>query len=275
MRGSLIDKFVEDGWVIVDVPQPGIIHEFRALLEKKLQDFAGPECRLETVHETLDDDGFNRMHMALADYFWGAEFSLRAGPTFLPLLKDFIGLDIMVQYMPFLRFARPGKSQDNIGFHKDTQYGQTPYELAVHVPFVDLDEKMALHVISGSHRLHETCYLRKETVLPGFEKNSPQHMLGKPYAPRNLMLSPQATTVALAMRVGQAALFTPALFHGQEINRGSLTRVSTDLRFVNTHANVQIKTGKTRAGYVSISQSPVERAAQHYYAAQETITQEA
>lgn len=274
MQSSAIDKFIEDGWVILDLPEPEIVLEFRAKLEKKVCELLNLNCSLEDIHERTSDESFNSLHMNIANYFWESEFSIRSGVSLLPLLKDMIGLDIMVQYMPFLRLARPGKEQDNIGYHKDTQYGQTPYELAAHIPFVDLDENTALRVISGSHRLKEDTYKRKVVPPTGFEKNSPQHMLGKPYAPLNLILPDDTMTEPLKMRIGQVALFTPALFHGQEINNGTKMRISTDLRFVNSNSKINIKTGKTRAGYVSISQSPVERAAQDYYSAQEPVSRE-
>ena len=269
MDTSDIEKFIQDGWVIVDIPQPAIIQEFRMLLERKVSELISTECRLENIHENVDDEAFSRVHSELANYFWEAEFSLRASTFILPLLKEIIGLDIMVQYMPFLRLARPGRSEDNIGFHKDTQYGQTPYELAVHLPFVDIDENTALRVISGSHRVPESTFARKEVPPTGFAKNSPQHMLGKPYVPLNLILPSSIKTEPLAMRVGQVALFTPALFHGQEINKGSAMRVSTDLRFVNANAKIDIKTGKTRAGYERVSWAPIEKSAAIYYQAQE------
>lgn len=268
MNPKDIEKFIHDGWVIVDVPQPGIIHETAHVLEQKAQELCGSRCRLAELHVHVDDEAFRGFHLGMAEYFWQTEFSLRSGYAFLELLKHLIGLDIMVQYMPYLRLARPGKQQDNIGYHKDTQYGQTPYELAVHVPFVDVDEDAALRVISGSHRMPEANYPVTQGAEYDVEKGSPDHMLGKPYASRRLSVPEGANTTPLAMHVGQAALFSPALFHGQEVNRGMVTRVTTDLRYVNPNVNVKLKTGKTRAGYVPVAHSPVQQTALDYYQAQ-------
>lgn len=268
MHSADQEKFMQDGWVIVDIPRPGIIHDYVGMLELKARELTGTGCTLATIHKHVDDAAFAEIHPALAQYFWDSEFSLKAGPVFLDLLKDMIGLDIMVQYMPYLRLARPNRREDNIGYHKDTQYGQTPYELAVHVPFVDLDAAASLKVITGSHFAPESDYPSIAAGESKIAKGSTEHMLGKPYAPKNLALPQGIAAVPLAMRVGQAAFFTPALLHGQEINQGNVTRVSTDLRFVNANAKVNLKLGKTRAGYVPIAQSPVERAAQDYYAAQ-------
>ena len=52
---------------------------------------------------------------------------------------------------------------------------------------------------------------------------------------------------------------------GQEINEGNKTRVSCDLRFVSSRAPIDIRCGKCHAGYVPVSESPVEMLAREYY----------
>ena len=62
------------------------------------------------------------------------------------MLKEFTGIDIHIQKNPFLRIARPNKIEDNIGFHRDTLYGQSQFEVSVHVPLVNLDKSFMLKV---------------------------------------------------------------------------------------------------------------------------------
>lgn len=272
MKPEDVSKMIHNGWIIVDVPQAGIIHEAAQALQQKAQELCGAKCPLSELHEYVDNGEFPGFHLAMAEYFWQIEFSLRISHTLMGSISQLIGLDIMVQYMPYLRLARPGRPQDNIGYHKDTQYGQTPYELAVHVPFVDVDEESALRVVSGSHRQPEDTYAVTQGTEFNVEKGSPDHMLGKPYASRRLSPPEGVKTVPLAMRVGQAALFSPALFHGQEVNGGTATRVTTDLRYVNPNVDVKLKIGKIRAGYVPIAHSPVHQTAMDYYQAQQVTT---
>lgn len=273
MDPKQINKFIQDGWVIVDIPQVEIIHEYVSMLEKKMRDIIGVDCSLSNLHNFVDDETFKNLHTMLAEYFWLSEFSIRLGKEFLIILKEILGLDVMVQYRPYLRLARPGKYQDNIGFHRDTQYGQTPYELAVHIPFVDLDEHASLKIVSGSHRFCESVFpIIKDRENHIVKKGSMEHQLGKPYSPKQLALPKGVVTEPLSLRVGQAALFSPALFHGQEVNCGKVTRVTTDMRFVNQNANLNLKIGKTHTGYVPISYSPIQKLAQEYYQAQkETV----
>lgn len=263
-----IEKFLHDGWVIVDIPDTSVVQRYAARLQTKAQELTQSRCTLANLHDYVDEAAFKAFHLKLADCFWEDDFSLLAAPAFLPILKELIGLDVMVQSMPYLRLARPHMPKDNIGFHKDTQYGQTPYELAVHIPFVDLDDDAALRVISGSHLHAEKEYPSESIPDAEVVKGSAEHTLGKPYAPRRLPVPQGAKTVPLSMHVGQAALFSPAIFHGQEVNTGTVTRVTTDMRFVNPLAYPDIRTGKKFNSYVPVSHSPIQQLAEKYFTAQ-------
>lgn len=238
----MIGKFIRDGWVIVDAEiEPPFLNIGNITIEQ---------------------------HQEMSEKLWESEYSLKVAQVLLPIIHRLIGLDVMVQYMPYLRIARPNKPQDNIGYHKDTQYGQTPYELAVHIPFMDLDEKSAIRVISGSHVMPESTFVGVTPDGYNIKKGSIENHMGKPYMPKCLAVPEGMETTPLCMRVGQAAIFSPAIFHGQEVNEGDITRVSCDLRFVSSRAPFDIRKGKIHAGYVNVSQSPVEIAASKYYGAQ-------
>ena len=67
------------------------------------------------------------------------------------------------------------------------------------------------------------------------------------------------------MKLGQAAIFSPALFHGQVVNEGTITRVTTDLRVVNSLAPAPFKRDKNAvAGYTALSESPISAVARRY-----------
>lgn len=255
----MIDKFLKNGWCIIDIENTYIIRKIIA----DFSEFAG--CELKYIHNHFDDDATKKLHIALSESFWWKEYSLAISEVLLPVIQQFIGPDVMVQYLPYLRIARPHKSQDNIGYHKDTQYGQTPYELAVHIPFVDLDDKSALRVISGSHVMAEGTFQKVTGDGQLIQKGSIENRTGRPYLPKRLIAPTGMQTAPLTVKVGQCALFSPAIFHGQEMNEGDVTRVSCDLRFVSSRAPFEIRKGKIHAGYVPISQSPIENIADKYY----------
>ncbi len=238
----MIGKFIKDGWIIVDAPiAPPFLNAWNVTIEQ---------------------------HQELSEMMWRNEYSLDIAQVLLPIIQQLLGLDVMVQYMPYLRIARPGERRDNIGYHKDTQYGQTPYELAVHIPFVDLDEKSAIRVISGSHLMPENAFHGVTPDGYNIKKGSIENHMGKPWMPKCLAVPEGMETTPLVMKVGQAAIFSPAIFHGQEVNEGDVTRVSCDLRFVSSHHADKVRVGKVHAGYIEVSKSPVEKVAELYYGAQ-------
>lgn len=257
-----IAKFIRDGWIILDIYNPLVIRKICANL------ISLADMNLQHIHQHYDNEATRNLHIKLSQHLWDKEYSLEIAKSLLPIIQKLIGLDVMVQYMPYLRISRPNKSQDNIGYHKDTQYGQTPYELAVHIPFVDLDEKSAIRVISGSHVMAEDKFTRVTADGARIEKGSVENHMGRPYLPKCLAVPDGLQTTPLCMHVGQAAIFSPAIFHGQEVNEGDMTRVSCDLRFVSARAPIEIRKGKIHAGYIAVSQSPVELVAEKYYGVQ-------
>jgi sporadic carbohydrate cluster 2OG-Fe(II) oxygenase len=268
-----IEKFLCDGWVVVDVPDAELIIGLSNSLERKIREVISKPlgaCFLDNIHEYISSGGgmdLSELHFLLSEYLWESEFSIQFSAAILPILKEIIGLDIMVQYRPFLRIARPGVSKDNFGFHRDTLYGQTPYELAMHIPLMNLSSESAIRVVSGSHRLPEDSFIISD-VESCIKKWSKEHQSGKPYAPKNFLLPEGMKTEPVPLKIGQALLFSPALIHGQEINNGKKTRVSIDMRFVNTNAHTTLKVGKNHTEYWPILQSPIEILAQEYFEAQ-------
>lgn len=261
---EVIKKFIADGWVIVNLPDPTPVHNAVEDLAAEAYNITGAVVPLGEIHRYIND--FEHFHLKLASYFWEKEHGLKIASACLPIIKDFIGLDIMAQYKPYLRVARPGYRVDNIGYHKDTQYGQTPLEIAIHIPFVDLDENSAINVISGTHLLSEKEFAPKMSIRT--DRDSVKHTLGYPYSPKCLDVLPGLNLTPLVMTVGQVAIFTPALFHGQEVNCGLNTRISADIRMINTYACPIEKIGEEQNQYMSISNSPAEILAKKYLEAQ-------
>ncbi len=163
-----------------------------------------------------------------------------------------------------LRIARPGKPQDNIGIHRDTLYGCTPYEISVVIPLTDTDEQSALHVIDNSHVAPESDYLYEEEDTD-VVKNSDKHNLGFVYLKKKL--SPDLKTHPVPMKVGQALAFPLSLVHGQEVNNGKTPRFSVDIRLVNSLANIEWSRTVHKDYWERLCECPVTSQARKYYEA--------
>ena len=165
----------------------------------------------------------------------------------------------------YLRVVRPGKLSDAAPLHRDTYYGSSPYDFLLVVPFTDMSESCALHVISRSHRAPDTDYPYTQTVSPDVVIRSPKHQLGFPYAPRRLNPSLMDRAETVPLRVGQGLLFPLSLVHGGGgIDMGTLTSFSSDMCVVTSWAPVSMSCGVHEDYFVPLCASTVTSIARHY-----------
>lgn len=188
---------------------------------------------------------------------------LRAEMTYF---RTFIGGDLHVQRKPFLRISRPGVEDDNIGLHRDTWYGDTPYEISVWIPFTDTDEFNALRVAPGSHLWSEEAH-PVERIAGKVEKGSLKHSLGFIHGQPKRMAS-AVDAFPLPVRVGTMIVFSLALLHGVEVNRSTRTRISMDIRLTNSLAPVKFSRSRDDNYYEPLATTQVTEAARKYYEAQ-------
>jgi ectoine hydroxylase-related dioxygenase (phytanoyl-CoA dioxygenase family) len=179
-----------------------------------------------------------------------------------------VGLDLHVQRYPYLRIARPGRVDDVTGMHRDLLYGASPYEVSLLVPFTELDAESALRVVSGSHVAPASSYPATRVESTDVTPGSTKHRLGFPYAPQVLAPDVAAQAEPVPLRVGQALLMSLGLVHGQEVNRGGTTRVTTDVRVVNSLAPVDFSRGVRDDYYEPLCWSPVTEQARRQIAAE-------
>jgi len=134
-----IEHFSEKGWVVIDFIDPTPVFKAREALQAHLTKLLGKNVSLEDYHKEIDDDALHSdIQVKMTEFFRKQKFGKAIIEKQLPLFKSFMGLDLFVQRNPYLRMARPEKPQDNIGYHRDTFYGGSPYELSVLIPYVDV-----------------------------------------------------------------------------------------------------------------------------------------
>ena len=142
--------FLEKGWFVVDFPNPKPILETRAFLQSELTKLLGKQVPLEEYHLHVQDDAIHTaLQIQITQGFRESKSGLKILGGQRGLFTELLGPDLFGQANPYLRITRPQKAQDNIGYHRDTFYGGSPYELSVLVPFVDLPPECSLSVLSG------------------------------------------------------------------------------------------------------------------------------
>ena len=251
--------------MVIDLPDPDAVLDARAALVAWLRDGPVPALQtLEDYHLAVDDRAHADVHWDLSSWFWERRLAHDIVARNLALLQQLAGIDLHVQRYPYLRIARPGRAPDVTGLHRDTLYGASPWELSLIVPFTDVTAASAVQVVSGSHAEPAAAYPATRRDSPDVEPGSRAHRLGFPYAPQELAPEVAARAEPVPLRVGQALAFGLGLVHGQSVNAGEQTRVSVDVRVVNSLAPVALARGVRADYYEPLSAAPVTRLAQRY-----------
>ncbi len=265
-----IEHFAEKGWVVIDFVDPSPVLEAREALQEELKRLLGKEVSLEEYHKEVEEDLLHTdIQTKMTAFFREKHFGKAIIEKQLPLFKSFMGLDLWVQRNPYLRMARPNKPQDNIGYHRDTFYGGSPYELSVLVPYVDVEADSALQVMTGSHTLPESHFPTTQVENPdaAVRKGSSKHQLGFLYAPKVMEPSVAKDMTPVPLKVGQAIAFSLSTVHGSVVNKGQFTRWSSDIRVLNAFAPVDLSARPDY--YEPLSSSAVTAQAQEYFLASE------
>ena len=141
-----LSDFESSGYILHSLEDKQCINELRSLFEKELKKRVGQEATLETYHHFIENDDMKtKMHYELTQAFWESELLIEIFKKNQSFFKELAGLDLDVQAKPYLRLARPEKTQDNIGFHRDIEYGATAYEISCFFALTDLPAEGALH----------------------------------------------------------------------------------------------------------------------------------
>ena len=234
--------FQEQGYAIIDLLYPQRVFEIRQALLKKLRETTGiAEITLEKYHEhAIDDEIHTQIQIALTEFIRSDDLIQRVVLDNRALFEQLIGFDMNIQAQPYLRITRPGKSKDNIGYHRDTFYGGAPYEISVGIPFVGLDTGNALRVQPKSHLIPEKDIPLIQTKSEDVEKGSTKHKLGFLYAPKIIDPAYPLDMQPVPLELGQVLAFSLATLHGSIGNESVNTRWSVDMRIVARHAPVDL-----------------------------------
>lgn len=256
------ETFAEQGYSLETLPCQEAVVEFNALLVQRLRDLTQLNTiTLENFHEFITDDEEKvAIQYDLSKYVWDHNLHYPLIERNQSLFQMLAGLDIEIQTRPHLRIARPGKPQDNIGFHRDSFYGNSAYEVSCFFALVALNEKAALQIEPGSHKRPDI--YTHESVNPNVKKGDVRNQLGVPYRFHIIDADVPLQMHPIPMDINQVLCLSLGTVHGQEVNHAHYTRFSIDIRLRNAFA----PKGQTKEGYYStLFSSPMTLAAKEYY----------
>jgi hypothetical protein len=261
--------FAARGWFRFPLNRRDLLESIRSGILERLQERVAEIDSLERYHEFVesDEDHF-AIQKYVSDWYWDSGLGPELLAHDVDVFRKFMGLDLHIQARPYLRIARPGRTQDNVAVHRDTHYGGSPYEASVHIPFTDTGLDGSLGVISGSHIEPDSAYPYEVTENPGVSRGDAMHQMGFLYAPKRMRDEDIARVTPAGTRLGEALVFSLAIVHGQVVNRSNVTRFSTDIRLINSLAPVDWSRLEERGRYKQLAVSPMTEAARLYEAAE-------
>lgn len=241
-------EFKQQGYFIYQFEHLKHLQAIRATCETLAQEFFGNKfSSLERYHEI---ELTNEQH----DEFQFAVFTkLNEEKRHRDFVKDnlrvftsIFGQDLDVQTNLYLRIARPNLVTDNIGIHRDTDYGNSAYEVSLSLPLVSQVEGCGLNVIPKSHLFpeREVEQFNREDV----ERGTPKNQMGFLYAPKKILGIEDTQLKCISLPFGSGLGFTLGLIHGQKANYTNMTRWAIDFRIKNSFHPL---TKNLKAGYYS------------------------
>jgi sporadic carbohydrate cluster 2OG-Fe(II) oxygenase len=257
----MLDNFEKEGYLLLDFNETAYLTSFRELIQQYLKDITNnPDITLETFHQYItNDDEKIDIQYKINSYVWKEQLHENIIKENISLYHQLIGQDLDLQVKPYIRIARPNAPQDNIGFHRDSFYGNSGYEVSSFVALVDLDDHSALQIEPKSH--HRGPIPTKQVENKDVSKGDIKNQLGFLYSPKIIDENYEMNNIPIPMKFGQVLLIGLGTIHGQEVNSSDTTRWSIDIRVKNTFASSNTKDEY----YKHLSSSPMSRYAKIFY----------
>jgi sporadic carbohydrate cluster 2OG-Fe(II) oxygenase len=144
-----------------------------------------------------------------------------------------LGQDIAATTSVNFRAVRPKKNIDNIGFHRDTDLGHTPYEINVWVPLFDTNKSNSLYILPKSHQ-KKLDYFKFTKMKTKFIRGGNENKLGYFYKSFKFKNLNHKKMIPIVCKFGQIIIFYSSCIHGTKTNTSNETRFSFDFNISNS-----------------------------------------
>ncbi len=176
--------------------------------------------------------------------------------------REIVGPNLDIQVAPHLRISRPEKEEDLVDWHRDSFYGNSPWEMNLWFPLFTLEEGAGLLFVEGSHltpsrniRVVKDANEFRRAVTKGSVAND----MGYVYLPKtdDTISNMNPTHVrCLSPDVGSGVFFFGCGIHRAQ-NLSNRTRISLDVRIRDARAPTETKSGYYRPLCRSVVESCV------------------
>ena len=216
-------RFLKDGYLIQPVDHrdtlDAIRHEVvRFSCEELKLDLPNDESHfLNTIHQRISLAQLNPLRLALYNklnsFAWFRPSYFALAQTALEAL---VGNELAMQNKINLSIQLPNDESSLLGVHADAWSGETPFQVVVWLPLVDVYDTKSMYILSPE--LNRTVNSRMKALC---EKGGSAALFAEYEKDLNWLEVPY----------GSALVFSPNLIHGNVVNRTPETRWSFNTRF--------------------------------------------
>jgi sporadic carbohydrate cluster 2OG-Fe(II) oxygenase len=257
------DDFKTQGYFTHSFSQLSALTEIKQTCENIAREFFGDKfTTLDKYHEIMiDDSRHEAFQYAVFNQLNNDKKHRQFVTDNLAFFTAIFGADLDVQTNLYIRIARPNQSLDNIGIHRDTDYGNSAYELSLSLPLVSQVKGCGLNVMPKSHLFSERNI--KQFNRKDVDQGAPKNQMGFLYAPKEILDLDEQQLKCISLPFGSGLGFSLGLIHGQTVNHTNMTRWAIDFRVKNTFHPL---TKNLKEGYYTpLNTSAIQDIAKDYY----------
>jgi hypothetical protein len=233
-KGFLVGKYPEESFQIIGLIQSVITNLLSDIFPQVTTNF--DISKYHTLPGLNDEIHANFHYMATKKLH-----ELNLFEKLMRLVeKDLISLlgpDLDMQRFPHLRISRPNVLKDNLGLHRDIDYGASIYEISVWSPLCKLFYPNAGMKILPDSNLSGYQGFELEESETGIAKGSKENVSGYLYKSKSVKLTDDQINKLIEpeVNIGQYLVIPQASVHGSTLNESTGTRFSVDIRFCNSN----------------------------------------
>jgi hypothetical protein len=221
----MIKNFIKSGMEV--------LLEITKVVRNSISTHVKQEIRdLEHLHEFICDSDLVVLQLEASRAIWTSDLAYELALSEKEKISEIVGDDIDIQSYPHLRIARPNSSNDNVGFHRDIDYGGSVFELSMWIPLTNAPVGSGMYLLPDSLGMGYDGF-RKKIAVTDSPKGSARNLVGFPYSMNNVILNKEQKENLRhqTMEFGQYLTIPLMMVHGSELNTSAITRLSIDMRF--------------------------------------------
>ena len=217
---ALAQRFIDDGFVTTPADDRGGLDRIQRRAAELAADYLklphsdDPYAMLDSIHTRVSVDDLNGLRLHV---FNGLNAEPWFRPTYFRLarstIETIVGNELCMQRRVNLSIQMPGDDSSLLATHSDVWSGDSPFEVVVWVPLVDVHHTKAMY------------------LLPPSMNGDMQDRMASLRSAEELYktIKPHATFIEIPY--GHVMLFNQTLMHGNRVNEEAGTRWSMNCRF--------------------------------------------